>query len=191
MDNKDSQLSLDVRRNRVHKAVNQVPLSASVSKYGKENVDFYYQDLLHQSKRLSQLIAYSWMSDADVESLKQDKEFTLAIHVNKPPSEIASILQRARSDEIKEMLREQANVNLDDSLGPNSRVNVDWNVFDGSVEAQDATAVSVKDEWYTANLPYPPRPGCVKDWQLQEWVSNDKHGEYGPPYPYIPLSTGS
>lgn len=186
-------LSDAARMSRAHKAVNQVPLSitASLPQYADRSVSSYCQDFLAQAKRLSQLLAYSWMSDGQAEEMKQQHE-RFPITVTEPPSTIAHTLQYGTSEDIKEMFNSQADVDLSASLGPEVKISIDWNTFDGSIESGSAAAVPTENRewWYTFNVPYPPRPASVETWQLEEWVL-DQGENYAPCHPYIPLCSGS
>jgi|GEM_PF-2964048 len=194
-------LSDAARKSRIHKAVNQVPLSiAASSPHHSKSVTSYHQDLQEQSKRISQLLAYSWMSDEqgeEVRNRKKKEEFS--IPVTEKPSTIANTLQYHDSEDIKKMFKSQANVDLDTLLGPEVVISVDWNTFDGSIENSGTAAVmSSKTDssdrtkwWYTFNVPYPPKPDVVESWQLEEWVVDTGDKYYAPPHPYIPLCSGS
>ncbi len=113
-----------------------------------------------QSKKISQLIARSWLPGGE---------------------DIKNTLLHGSSDDIKKLLRDNG-IELDDFFGP-LKVNVDWDTFFGSIK-------EIKDPDYEGiyNMPYPPRGLEVTDEHLTEWVNNTDPNTINPPYTYIPLT---
>ncbi|GAB1543539.1 hypothetical protein NUACC21_62140 [Scytonema sp. NUACC21] len=113
-----------------------------------------------QSKKVSQIIAKSWLSN-DPEGM-----------------EIKRVIFRRNSDEIKELLKKYG-IDLEGFFGP-TKVVVDWSSYKGILTEDVGEAVYI--------LPYPPRPTEVTDEQLEEWVNNNDPDTLYPTTPYIPLS---
>ncbi len=119
------------------------------------------------SKKLSQLIAQSWLQK-DVEG-SEGHEFR-------------QILLRHNSEEIKDFLKNKHSINIDDlfqavSDGPVD-VKVSWDTFGGKTDEELRLYV----------LPYPPRPSEVTDAQLEKWVNDINPEQIFPLDPYIPLT---
>lgn len=198
MDDKDRKLPPNAGTTRAKAAANRFPLSiaASSAQSKGSTVEDYYNDLLHKTKRISQLLAYSWLSDEEAAEIPLSSLPTPLRDKKPKPSDIAHTLQYKGSQEIKELIKNLAEVDLDVLFGSSSQVRVSWESFDtviheaGNTTIAGNTAVAEEDLRYTLYLPYPPRPQHVTSLQLANWVTNKNPDDVGPPYPYIPLSGG-
>ena len=121
------------------------------------------QSFAQQSKKISQLIAKSWLPD--------DPEGT----------QIKKVLIEGNSEKINEMLKKYG-VDLEVIFHPLS-IHVDWDTFFGKM-----AETTVGGGTWLYSLPYPPRPNEVTDAQLTDWVNNQDPNQQFPPNPYIPLS---
>ncbi|MBP0017714.1 MAG: hypothetical protein J7647_09165 [Cyanobacteria bacterium SBLK] len=114
-------------------------------------------DQLH--KKITQLLAQSWISDSI------------------DGSQLRAALLTNNSAQIKQAFTDLG-VNLNDLLDEIT-VSADWDTFYGSIDPQ-------KKELY---LPYPPRPAEVTDGQIIDWVNNTNPQDLDPPYAYLPCSS--
>ncbi|MDF5732082.1 MAG: hypothetical protein PUP92_29795 [Rhizonema sp. PD38] len=119
-----------------------------------------YGDFKNQSKKISQIIAKSWLAN-DPEGM-----------------EIKRVIIRRNSDEMKQLLKKYG-VDLERFFGP-MKVVVDWNSYKGIITEDVGEAIYI--------LPYPPRPAEVQDEHLEEWINNNDPNTLYPTTPYIPLS---
>jgi hypothetical protein len=118
------------------------------------------REFLNQSKKMSQLIAKSWLpNDPEAANIKK-------------------VLMSRNSDEIKALMKNYG-IDPEGFLGP-TKVVVDWNSYKGVLTEEVGEMVY--------SLPYPPRPTEVTDEQLEEWVNNTDPNTQYPTTPYIPLS---
>ena len=126
------------------------------------------QDFQATNKKLSQLIAKSW--------LPNDPE----------GADLKKILLRGDSGEIKNWLVTHG-VDLEDWFRVSLNVEVSWDTFVGTLkEITSLGTISDRSETYI--LPYPPRPAAVTDEQLERWVNDTNPDNKFPLDPYIPLT---
>lgn len=126
------------------------------------------QEVLAINKRLSQLIAKSW--------LPHDPE----------GAEFKQVLLRGDSEEIKNWLKNH-DADLEGVYGVSIFIEVSWDTFVGTLRESTALGtLSNRSNVYT--LPYPPRPVVVTDEQLERWVNDTNHTNEFPSDPYIPLT---
>ncbi|MDF5725678.1 MAG: hypothetical protein PUP91_35575 [Rhizonema sp. PD37] len=134
----------------------------------KELRDQFEQWLRENSKKMSQVIAKSW--------LQNDPE----------GAQIRQVILSSEPEKIKDFLKEKYNIDIESVLGTligsPVKVKVDWDTFGGSTSEFPSGGVYV--------LPYPPRPAEVTDTQLQRWIDdNDPSPSHQfPADPYIPLT---
>ncbi|WP_407889142.1 hypothetical protein [Scytonema sp. NUACC26] len=121
--------------------------------------------LFEQDKKISQLIARSWLQKDDV-----GKQFRDIL--------ISSKSSQEKSDEIKNFLQNQG-IAFPKELF--SQIKVNWESFGGKIEEEPG-----RERIYL--LPYPPRPFEVKDEQLEKWINDNNPERIEPEDPYIPLS---
>ena len=125
------------------------------------------------TKKISQIIAKSWMSDPEGLAIKKAL-------LEGDSTQIKDVFKKG----FKRENQEEIKVDIDGFFEPmDVCVRVDWNTFFGSLQE-----IVAKDETITMNLPYPPKPVEVTDTQLTEWVNNDEESNIYPTAPYIPLS---
>jgi hypothetical protein len=136
------------------------------SEEDKINRDALRGEFREKNKKISQLIAKSW--------LPNDPE----------GAEIRQVILRNVSEEIKDLLKKY-DVDIDEFLGSivggPIHVKVSWDTFAGKLDEIPGSQGSYV-------LPYPPRPVEVTDEHLEEWVNNTDPNTPMPPYPYIPLT---
>lgn len=120
----------------------------------------FSREFLSQSKKMSQLIAKSWLSN-DPEA-----------------ANIKKVFMSRNSNEIKALMKNYG-IDIEGFFGP-TKVVVDWNSYKGVMTEEVGEMVY--------SLPYPSRPAEVKDEQLEEWVNNNDPNIQYPTTPYIPLS---
>ena len=118
------------------------------------------REFLSQSKKMSQLIAKSWLpNDHD------------AANINK-------VLMSRNSNEIKALMKKYG-IDIEGFFGP-TKVVVDWSSYKGILTEEVGEMVY--------SLPYPSRPVEITNEQLEEWVNNNDPNTQYPTTPYIPLS---
>jgi hypothetical protein len=122
---------------------------------------FQVNDLKQLTKKISQLIAKSWLPGGE---------------------DIKNTFLYGKEEEIKELLK-QYGVNL--PAPASTSLSIDWNSFFGSAKEEKNGGQTVL-KWTIA---YPPRPYYdVTDEQLQAWVDNDDPNTSYPTAAYIPLT---
>jgi hypothetical protein len=121
--------------------------------------------LFEQDKKISQLIARSWLQKDDVG--KQFREIL-----------ISSKSSQEKSEEIKNFLQNQG-IAFPKELF--SQIKVNWESFGGKIEEEPG-----RERIYL--MPYPPRPFEVKDEHLEKWINDNNPERIEPEDPYIPLS---
>ncbi|NEO52285.1 MAG: hypothetical protein F6K54_03825 [Okeania sp. SIO3B5] len=119
-------------------------------------------DLRAVTKKISQLIAKSWLSDGE---------------------DIRKVFLSQDSDKILEMFqREGIDMGI---FGPGLKVSIDTETFTGYLE-------ETRDNQQPFNLviSYPPKPTefNLSDQELREWVKNDDSNQLVPDNPYMPVS---
>ncbi|MEC4813941.1 MAG: hypothetical protein SAK29_11810 [Scytonema sp. PMC 1069.18] len=131
--------------------------------------DINKQEAYVISKKLSQLIAKSW--------LPNDPE----------GAEFRQIILRGDSEEIKNWLKNH-DVDLEGFFQVSINIEVSWETFVGTLKETTAMGrLSTRSNTYT--LPYPPRPAVVTDEQLEKWINDTNADNKFPLDPYIPLSS--
>ena len=190
MDDKDRKLPPHAGASRARAAANRVPLSAAaLSPVVRDSpVQEFYNQLLLETKLISQLLAYSWLSDEEAADIPPSHLPTPLQGKEVQPSEIADTLQYEGSREIKNLIEDLVGVDLNVWFGSSSEVCVSWDKFDAVIHEGGDAAVAAKDLRYTIYLPYPPRPQCATSLELANWIADKDDKHLGPPYPYIPLS---
>ncbi|MDJ0734538.1 MAG: hypothetical protein QNJ47_10810 [Nostocaceae cyanobacterium] len=120
-------------------------------------------ELSQITKKMSQLIAKSWLPDG---------------------KEIKEIFLYGSQKDIQKMLKDNG-IELPELGDQPTEIRIDWDTFYGKVE--DKTIGGEKFwEWTIA---YPPRPYYdVTDEELKAWVNNDDPKTTVPETPYIPLT---
>lgn len=131
---------------------------------------------LPASKRISQLIASSWL----------DPNAANRFIPGKTNSEVQKILANGSNKDVENLL-EAAGVDMEATFGP-TVVATNWNSFFGEIKE----VLDIGDETgILFELPYPPRPSKeqVSDAVLEKWVEQDScEKPFYPTDPYIPLS---
>lgn len=121
-------------------------------------------DLRLLSKKISQLIAKSWLPEGE---------------------EIRSVFLSNDTERISEMLLENG-INLKNlGVGEYTKLEVRWDSFFGSFEdLNDPPFI------FRFILAYPPRPSefNLSDSDLQEWVADADDDHKTPSHPYIPAT---
>ena len=125
-----------------------------------------YNSFAEISKAISQILAKSWLP-------------------NQPEGgEIKQILLYGTPDEVKAMFKKYG-VDLDEFYRPyNVTLFVNWDTFYGQLKELSGGGQQNLD----IDIPYPPRPMEVQDWQLVDWINNNDPNTVNPTYAYIPLS---
>ena len=131
-----------------------------------------FRDILkNNSKKMSQLIAQSWLPN-DPEGAKIRQLFLQSENEN-------------RSEEIKKFFKENYEIDLEeivgDLYGHPVDIIVSWDTFSGAARERE-------DHRGQYTIPYPPRPAEVTDTQLQTWINNKNDDVQFPSDPYIPLT---
>jgi hypothetical protein len=114
------------------------------------------------SKKISQLVAKSWLPEGE---------------------EIKSVLLSNDSEKIQEMLQRNG-IDID-ILGDTTKFEVDWSTFIGSLEdSLDPNYI------FRMVIGYPPKPSeyNLSDSDLVEWVNNTDDEQTKPTHPYIPVT---
>jgi hypothetical protein len=154
--------------------INGVANDNTVVSSGESFREFIYKDLASRMKKLSQLIAKSW--------LPEDSKIT------PNPKEIKEVFCNAHKSE-EEMEKLKNFLIENEILSPGDKdlleIVVDWSTFYGKVELNDLASKIVQV------IPYPPKPSkenlSLKE--IKAWVNNTNEKEIIPPSPYIPLTT--
>lgn len=158
-------MSLQIYQGKFDDFFNQITEESSNTR-GAEVID--KEDFLFINKKLSQLIAKSW--------LPNDPE----------GAEFRKILLRGDSEEIKNWLKNH-DVDLEGFFRVSLNIEVSWDTFIGTLK-ETTTLGTISNRSQTYILPYPPRPGVVTDEQLERWVNDTNSDNKFPLDPYIPLS---
>jgi hypothetical protein len=160
----------------------------------------FTRDLLKKGKQLSQMIAASWLDDADFENELENQK--------KKPSEIRRIFKefaKGQDDsELKELLTGKKQGVWPERIFDEQEVElycfeVDWTAFVGKIIENSQAVKNQQPPFFTMVLPYPPRPDLneftVTKEEVQDWVQapiqEGVNGLIENPYPsaaYIPLS---
>jgi hypothetical protein len=153
-----------------------------------DSANLFANNILRQTKKLSQLIAYSWLE-------------------NEKARKIREIFRRATADdsELKQLLTGQFPDLWCEPIFTESEValysfQINWDTFIGTLIEEQQAIMAQCPPYFRVNLPYPPRPALgettVTLEQIQEWADSplefDENGTVKnpfPPYPYIPCSS--
>ncbi len=129
------------------------------------SIEEHRQTLSNCFKKISQLIAQSWLPGNE---------------------EIQEIFNEGKTRPILDLIKEKKGIDLEEILGIKILIIVDWGSYLASFENVDID----DQEYLIFRFPYPPRPYSTKDEILAAWVSNEDPQRHLPP-PYIPFTGGS
>jgi hypothetical protein len=146
--------------------------AANITRGTGGNVADFRKTLGEQNKKLSQLIAKSWLPDKYTEG-KDFRDILLDTDENKTDQE--------RTKDIVKFLKTQgieiADI-LEPLLGRPVNIKVSWETFAGDIREGDVYV-----------LPYPPKPSIPGfDKQLEDWINDTRSDNILPDAPYIPLT---
>ncbi|MFQ4144869.1 hypothetical protein [Chlorogloeopsis sp. ULAP02] len=130
--------------------------------YNQERSTCSEKNLLLFSKKISQLIARSWLPGGE---------------------EIRSVLLSHDSEKIRKMFQEN-DIEID-ILPDKTKFLVDWTTFIGSLED------TIDPEYsFQMVIAYPPKPSefNLSDSDLKEWVEDNNDDNTKPTHPYIPVT---
>lgn len=148
----------------------------------------FVNQLLKQSRLLSQLIASSWL---DGDRAKQIREiFNKA--TGHDDSELRQLLTGKKPNLWEQCIFDDDEIDL-------YEFKISWNSFKGKLNENAQAVMSQTPPYFTMTLPYPPRPALgeftVTYDQIEEWATSTIEEENGviknpfPSYPYIPCSS--
>lgn len=146
--------------------------AASITRETGGNVADFRQTLGEQNKKLSQLIAKSWLPNEYPEG-KAFRDILLDTDETKTDAE--------RTKDIVNFLKTQG-INIADILEPllgrPVNIKVSWDTFAGDIREGDVYV-----------LPYPPKPRIDGfDDELEKWIKDKDPNNILPDAPYIPLT---
>jgi hypothetical protein len=148
----------------------------------------FTNNILKQTKQLSQLIANSWLEDEKGKKIRE-----IFRRATADDSELKTLLRGGFPDLWSEPIFTESEVAL-------YRFKINWDTFVGTWIEDQQSIMAQCPPYFTVNLPYPPRPALCETTltleQIQEWVDSSlEFDEQGivknpfPPYPYIPCSS--
>ncbi|NEQ36406.1 MAG: hypothetical protein F6K40_09025 [Okeania sp. SIO3I5] len=120
-------------------------------------------DLRAVTKKISQLIAKSWLPDGE---------------------DIRKVFLSQDSKEILKMLKKKG-IALESIFGPSLEIKIDTNSFEGYIEE-----VRNIQQPFIFVISYPPKPTefNVSDQELTQWVENNNSNQFVSDNLYIPVS---
>ena len=153
----------------------------------------YYERIVKQSKKISQLIIRSWQDDKEAKIIRK-----IFLNFNNTDSDgeayekMKELLTGGRLDLCGKVFEEEE---FEYYL-----IRIDWDSFKGSLTDNHQPSKHQKPPYFVLTLPYPPRPNDfnlnMQDKALQSWLNEevdiDSEEEVTnpfPPVPYLPQTT--
>ena len=152
----------------------------------EDKYEVFSNSFLDATKKLSQLIAKSWLPETTYPEGRKFRNILLGIKRDEDNNAILDKDGKSQPDGLSNVARSNAIVTFckDQGICDDAMLQVladyiilvDWSAFRGKTL-----------EGVLVTLPYPPRPGVVTNQELEDWV-HDNTDRYFPTTAYIPLS---
>lgn len=159
----------------------------------------YYQRVVKQSKKLSQIIVRSWHDD---EKAQKIRKIFLDFHkVDTKNHQAYHEMEKLLTGKITELGEVCSEPVFDETEIDNYLIKIDWDAFEGSVVDNFQPGTNQKPPYFVLTVPYPPRPDKfnidMNDESLQKWLKDkveinnleETVNNPFPPIPYLPQST--
>jgi hypothetical protein len=165
-------------------------------------IDRYVGRLMKQCKKISQIIARSWMEDEQAYQLRD--YFINPGNEDAPDGRLKELFGNKDGLLLKIFPNYKEPVFDEYELREVYSFYVSWDIWEGSINEIAKPSTEQGKYYFNVVIPYPPRPQLCKSTvtmeQLDSWVKQavtdengniliDKDHQIYPPYPYIPPST--